>query len=278
MSRKTEEEYKLYNNYLSRNADTGIPSQGDSSNRVDGLAGFDNVKPGYDSKSVSTGLNDIEMRLLEAFPNLSTIADVIEDTIIVVDGTGIELPDNLETRKAILERLLNGFEKDNKLFAKIREVYPSFGLDIISKLSPDEYATYMSEVSKMKKLCGTVNSVSVIKDDDDGGATHSAMLEDIAECIDTASFQEASLIEKRFIKGEIAAFRAVLAQREEAAALEDEVNPRYRLLQTITEIDELEDRNRKSLELLEKYSSYFSKSNLKFDRIPETKLDNEEYR
>ena len=278
MSRKTEEEYKLYNNYLNRNADTGIPSQGDSSNRVDGLAGVDNMKSGYYSKSVSTGLNDIEMRLLESFPNLSTIADVIEETIIVVDGAGVELPDNLETRKAILERLLNGFEKDNKLFAKIREVYPSFGLDIISKLSPDEYATYMFEVSKMKKLCGTVNSVSVIKEDDDGGATHSAMLEDIAECIDTASFQEASLIEKRFIKGEIAAFRAALSQREEAAALEDEVNPRYRLLQTITEIDELENKNKRSLELLEKYSSYFNKSSLKFNPTSETKSDKEEYR
>lgn len=272
MSRKTEEEYKLYNNYLSRNTGiSAVPAKADTTPRLTIVE-----MPLADSTTnqISAGLNDIEMKLLEAFPNLSTIADVLEDTIILVGPDGKELPDNLDARRIILNKLQSAFEKDNALFAKIRETYPSFGLDIISKLTPDEYAVYMSEVSKIKKVCGTVNAVPVSKtDDSNDSTTYSTMLEDIAECIDTASFQEASLIEKKFIRAEINAFKDALSR--DGSENSDDDDSRKSLLHTIAEIDILAEKNKQSLELLEKYSSYFNTHNINIDHSAEARRDKE---
>lgn len=241
--RKTEEELGLYKNYLGRN----------SSKKVSRT-----VNKTEDTRDLADKMNSIQTRLLESFPNLSIIADTIEGAAIVVDARNNESPASYARRLDIYNKLLTSFQKDEALFKRIRTIYPSFGLNMQDKVSPEDYEIYMSEVSKMKKLCGRVNTHPVSetldnfpKNGDDPDSPYLRLLYDIAECIDSYEFQKASIIEKRFIKSEINEFSRLAMEREWDTA-DNTIRP---------EVEALDKSNRDKLTRIEKYARFYDAPN-----------------
>ncbi len=58
---------------------------------------------------------------------------------------------NFEKNIRLSKKLDKRVDALEKMFSKIREVYPSFGKDIETKISPEDYNLYMSQQTKFKK-------------------------------------------------------------------------------------------------------------------------------
>lgn len=241
--RKTEEELSLYQNYLGRNSRKKVSK---TINRTE------------DTRDLADKMNSIQTKLLESFPNLSIIADTIEGAAIVVDARNNEFPASYDRRLDIYNKLLTSFQKDEALFKRIRSIYPSFGLDMQDKVCEEDYELYMSEVSKMKKICGRVNSQPVSdvldnfpEDFADPDSPYLRLLYDIAACIDSHEFQRASIIEKRFIRSEIDEFTR-LALEDNSKKMDDALD---------NEIDNLHRTNNAKLARIEKYARFYEAPN-----------------
>ena len=208
------EKYSLYDRHLTRRSN----SESAASSSV---VLTDDATTEYTSEEISSELNGIEVELLQNFLSLSFISNNIEDTIIVLDEDGNEKPESLERRKRALDKFKAELEKNRNLESRIKEACPELDTNIKNELFSDEYKIYTVSISKLIKLCCSINTVGVHEDEEgyldcesnsesldiSSIETYDDMLCFIGANLDSISFERATLIERRYIKRKIEEFR-----------------------------------------------------------------------
>lgn len=253
MSQGTDDKKSVYDSYFTRSMKTITPTvkpveeaSVKLEDATNSAASINNVT-NYTTDSLSTELNRVQKELIQGFLSLTLVSNNIEDTMIVVDKKGVETQESLGRRNAVLEKLKQALEDNKSLKNRILELYPEITLDIKAELG-DDYSEYMSAVSKLIKLCGSVNSIRVIHDaegyypDDDSFdiynvvrfgdeedpvvyvpaeqikeseiKTDKDMLDFISDTLDHPSFISATLIEKRYLRRKITGLRDFASEYE----------------------------------------------------------------
>lgn len=213
--------YDLYKNYLDRNTNKNSVPINDAQNTSESA-----------SQRLSNSITEAEIKLFDSFPNVSFLADIIEDSIIVVGDDGKETEESILRRTQFLERLNTTLEGDSVLFKKVRETYPSFGTEMDKKVDLTDFAHYSDVKTKFRRLISRINSTPVSKTKDAiiyennvrvdleiPISEYNELLNDISKCIDSMDFNRACEIEKTFVQREIDIFKAMAAEK----SVEDDV-------------------------------------------------------
>lgn len=265
MSQNTDENYDLYANYLNRSMSP--------KSTTDTSVGLDNAAEEHTTDSLSRDLNAVETELVQKFLSLTLVSNAIEDTIIIVDRKGKETPESFERRSNVLTRLQATLDDYKSLRTKVLDACPDIDVDLKTALG-DDHQTYTSGISRLIKLCGTVNSIHVVHDpsryhyDIDEGTieprkisyldedeepvyvappktikeneirTDKDMLDFISGMLDTPSFIKATLVEKRFLKEKIDEFKEKSTARGVETAVVSSVDEHSR--ETLDTLDDLE--------------------------------------
>lgn len=115
---------------------------------------------------------------------------------------------NFEKNIRLSKKLDKRVDLLEKMFSKIREVYPSFGKDMESKIPPEDYSLYISQQTKFKKaLTGHTGYFDEAKRFSD------KLLERkdrISEVIDSEYATRACIIEDMFLISELEKYFEIL--------------------------------------------------------------------
>lgn len=253
MSQGTDDKKSVYDSYFTRSMKTVTPSARpveevsvELEDATISEASISDEKI-YTTDSLSTELNRVQKDLIQGFLSLTLVSNNIEDAMIVVDNKGVETSESLSRRKGVLETLKRALEDNKSLKNRVLELYPEMTIDLKTELG-DDYSEYMSAVSKLIKLCGSVNSIRVIHNtegyypDDNSFDIHDVvkfgdedepviyvpaeqikeseiktdkdMLDFISDTLDHPSFISATLIEKKYLRGKITSLRNFALQYE----------------------------------------------------------------
>ena len=252
MSQGTDDKRSAYDSYLTRSMKpvTHVTKSVEASVKLEDAAtsgaSISDEKI-YTTDSLSTELNRVQKELIQGFLSLTLVSNNIEDTMIVVDDKGVETSESLSRRKSVLDKLKQALEDNKTLKNRVLELYPEMTIDLKTELG-DDYLEYMSAVSKLIKLCGSVNSVrvshnadryytdddffdiqNVVKFGDEDESviyipaeqikeseikTDKDMLDFISDTLDHPSFISATLIEKKYLRRKITSLRNFSSQYE----------------------------------------------------------------
>lgn len=269
MSQNTDENYDVYAEYLVNRSMSPVSAV---KSDLETDAGLDSRAQEHTTESLSRDLNAVEIELIQKFLSLTLVSNAIEDTIIIVDKDGNETPDSFERRKEVLASLQAKLEDYKSLKTKVLNVCPDLDVDLRMELG-DDYSTYTSGISRLIKLCGTVNSIHVVYDpsnyhydltDEDIGpkkfnykeddeesiyvapiktieedeiSTDKDMLDFISGSLDTPSFIKATLIEKRFLKGKVEEFKAKSSEKSIISSVDEQTRDTLGTLSDLEKYD-----------------------------------------
>ena len=269
MSQNTDENYDIYAEYLVNRSMSPLSAVKPD---LETDAGLDSRAQEHTTESLSRDLNAVETELIQKFLSLTLVSNAIEDTIIIVYKDGNETPDSFERRKEVLARLQAKLEDYKSLKTKVLNACPDLDVDLRMALG-DDYSTYTSGISRLIKLCGTVNSIHVVYDpsdyyydltDEDIGpkkfnykeddeepiyvapiktieedeiSIDKDMLDFISGSLDTPSFIKATLIEKRFLKGKVEEFKAKSSEKSIISSVDEQTRDTLGTLSDLEKYD-----------------------------------------